>query len=166
LWKDVRKPIENFTFGLYEVYAWATDTAHGQSYYVDPDYETFIYDNSTPALSDAQIADALNQLNSGSPGFGSGFVAGDIATDYLPQLYQLVGIRTAASRFILGLLLIVILTLLVSQAGSVAIIIVDTIAAVVFSLPQVGLFPTWFLIVEVIIAATLGAYALRKPGGG
>jgi hypothetical protein len=165
LWKDVRKPIENFTFGLYEVYAWATDTAHGQSYYVDPDYETFMYDNSTPALSDAQIADALNQLNSGGAVFGGGFVAGDIATDYLPQLYQFVGVRTAASRFLLGLILIIILTLLVSQAGSVAIIIVDSVAAVIFALPQIGLFPTWFLIVYVIIAAALGATALRKSSG-
>jgi len=163
-WKELKVPIGNRTFGSYETYLWGTDSVLGLGYYAIPDYETFTYDANTPQLTDAQVADALNQLNVAT-GAGS-VVSGDLATDWLPRLWNLIGLKTVGSKMIGGLALMILTIFFLSGFGEAVVIFVASVEAVVFAIPQVGLFPVWFIIIEVVIAAALIAVAIRKQTTG
>jgi hypothetical protein len=160
----LKVPIGNRTFGSYETYLWGTDSVLGLGYYAIPDYETFTYDANTPQLTDAQVADALNQLNVAT-GAGS-VVSGDLATDWLPRLWNLIGLKTVGSKMIGGLALMILTIFFLSGFGEAVVIFVASVEAVVFAIPQVGLFPVWFIIIEVVIAAALIAVAIRKQTTG
>jgi hypothetical protein len=163
-WKSFKVPINNRTYGAYEAYLWGTDATLGLNYYVAPDYETFTYDSSTPVLTDADVANALAQLNTVQG--TAGVVTGDLATDLLPRVWNAIGLKTTGSKMIGGLVLLIATIYMLSGLGEAVMILVVCIEGIVFAIPQVGLFPVWFIIIEVVIAAALIAVAIRKQTSG
>lgn len=156
-------------FGNYELRAYGTDDAHGTDDYTNYQTISFVYNNQTPALTTTQIQNLIDSRNSNytQPGTEGGIVvSGDLATDILPRFWNAIGLKTAGSRIIAGFILLLIITVMFSAAGAIVVLFVDSITMVVFALPVVGLFPVWFIIIEIIIAAALIAIALRKAATG
>jgi len=159
--KAVYLPIDG-AFGQYQLIAYGTDDAHGLNYYVDPYVLTFNYDVNTKVLTPSEISALVEARNQGfnQTGISDTFVPGDIVTDLMANLFNLLGFKSQGSRFLLGLILLGALTFMLAGFGSEIIIFFDMIALIVFA--YIGLFPLWFVILLVIIAAALIAVATRR----
>jgi len=149
-------------YGQYEIYLWATDDAHGQSYYGTPTILNFTYNTITPTLTTEELRTLMATANGNLNTTGTG--TGDIVTDKLRRLWESLGFKSVASKALLALFLLVALTIILSSLTSEVIILLDMVGLVV--LAYIGLLPAWFVAIIIILAAAFVAMAIRKATTG
>lgn len=153
--KDVREAHDGY--GTYQATLFGTDETLGTDYYLNPVILTFVYNSKTPVLSEAEIAALVADLQQDAD---QGFVEGDIWTDTISGYLDDFGFKTAGSKFIIGLALLILVTIAMYGFGSEVVIMVDV--ATIIMLTFLGLWPVWVTVIIGIIAATLAATAMRK----
>lgn len=161
LTKDIRAAAGDF--GNYEATLYATDSGFGLSFYDTPSFTTFTYDNNTPVLSEEEIASIVDAFNEAD---ADDFVEGDLWTDRLTTILDLTGIKTAKSRFIIGLVILITVIIAASTHSSIVGLLAGIATAI--GLTVVGLWATWITATIVIIAFLLLGAAIRRQmlGGG
>ena len=169
----------NTGFGEYSLYSYVTDEVIGLSNFDNLVTLNFVYDNSTPLVDQQTINQLLAEAEAGliDGGFNTpNFIEGDLVTDTLFGLFDKWNIKTTASKFLAGLIIIILAIALGGYVGTVVNSpIVSVIGALfggvggLFMVTYWGLFPAWVsltitLIVFVIIAS-MGRSALTGGGG-
>lgn len=148
-------------YATYQATLFGTDDGFGFNYHENPFIKNFVYSSTTPALTDAEINQLISQANSNAP-------VELIEGDWLSSIYaafELYGIKSQGSRFIIGLLLWILIAMPIARyAGAELGIVAGAIGFII--LASIGLFPTWFVIVVIIISGAMVAVAFRKLMGG
>lgn len=162
LFNAVLAPIPgNKDYATYQATLFGTDDGFGLNYHENPVIKSFVYSSTTPALTDGAINQLISHANSNAP-------VELIEGDWLSSLYavfELYGIKSQGSRFIIGLLLWILIAMPIARyAGAELGIVAGAIGFIV--LASIGLFPTWFIIVVIIISGAMVAVAFRKLMGG
>ena len=151
-------------YGYYEATLYGTDDANGLDYYDTSTTIAFQYTEDTQTLSEIEIAQILADIEAGlfiGDGFTSpDFIEGDLVTDTFFGLLDEWNIKSTASKFFAGL---VIILLFIGVGGWMGVQlkspIVSTIGAgiggigAIFLVTYWGLFPAWvsFTIVLIVV---------------
>ncbi|RLD80391.1 MAG: hypothetical protein DRJ15_07125 [Bacteroidetes bacterium] len=130
-----------------------TDAVLGTSYYEAPHQVTFVYDTNTPHLT----LDEINGII-----LGSQFIEGDFVTDSMQVFIDNVGFKSQASKFVLGLFIVISLAIVGSVGGTFVAMFAAIITMVILAIPSIGLWPVWIIPIMVIIAAAFIGIAIRK----
>lgn len=171
----------NGGFGKYLLYSWATDETIGLDSY---DYLTtlsFTYDNSTDVLDQNTINQLIKdaQAEAGLDTEG-GFlrvnvIEGDLVTDTFFSYLDQFNIKSTASKFLVGLILIIVL---IAGGGSIGqsagSSMVATLGAIfgglggLFLVTYWGLFPAWvsftITLIVIVLIASMARNALLGRG--
>lgn len=163
---------------VYQAYLYATDNDLGLEYYENPYVLTFRYSEETEILSEEQIANALQEAQTGAnDGFKSvGVVEGDLVTDTFFGFLDDWNIKTTASKFMVGLFLIMVLIALGGWLGTLAkSSLVSGIGALMgalgglFMVTYWGLFPVWvtfsITLIGIVLIANMVRNGLTGSGG-
>lgn len=162
---------QSYDFGGYTALLYSTDNTLGLSYYEDPARLTFNYDQDIQQLNEQQIQDAISDLLVGAnDGFRTpNFVEGDLVTDTIFGYFEQWNIKTTASKFLVGLLIILII---IGVGGYLGVIvespIVSTVGALfggiggLFLVTYWGLFPAWVTFTIALITLVVLANMIRN----
>jgi len=166
-------------YGIYEVVLYGTDEELGLSYFENPFELSINYDDDTVVLSDDEIDELIDevqdewegQTSSGDTGIDIIRVEGDFITAKLADFLDAIGIKTTASKIVIGLLIVIALVMATASWSSGrgdAMFFVGTLATL--GMAYIGLFPIWFMLVIVLVSvaiwAKMGRDTITGGGGG
>jgi hypothetical protein len=157
--RDARATIPG-GFGLYEANIFATDDIVGFDNYSIQDILLVEYDENTPILTEAEISQIINDLNSG----GTVFEEGDFITDTLQSFLDSIGLMTAYSKAFAGFLILLLVVGFMSGYPAEMQVLVTTIGFLLLTIW--GFFPSWLLVIIIIICVALVGMAARRVIAG
>jgi hypothetical protein len=166
-------------FGVYRALLYATDSDLGLSYYENPFELTFPYDETLSSLSEEEIASALSLALAGAnDGFNVlGTIEGDLVTDTLFGYFDSWNIKSTASKFMIGLFLILAL---IGIGGYIGTLARSNVASGIgafsggigglFLVTYWGLFPLWVTFIVSLLTIAVISNIVRNGvtgnGGG
>ena len=168
-------------FGIYRALLYATDSDLGLSYYENPFTLTWTYSQDTAILNEDEIASAISTLLEGASGGFSTLatIEGDLVTDTLFGYLAKWNIKSTASKFLIGLLIIFMFIALGGWIGSNETIRSPIVSAIgglfgaiggLFIVTYWGLFPKWvaftITIIAFVIVSAMARNKLAGNGGG
>lgn len=169
----------NHDFGFQRALLYATDSELGSTYYENPFILTFDYDETIQQLSEEQIQEAYsNALSSANDGFSIvDTIEGDLVTDTLFGYLDRWNIKSTASKFMIGLFLILAL---IGVGGYIGTIARSNVASGIgafsggigglFLVTYWGLFPLWVTFIVSLLTIAVISNIVRNGvtgnGGG
>lgn len=159
-------------FGDYNLYSYVTNDGLGFSYLDSFDVESFTYNEQTTILTQDDIEDLIEEISSapGIDGFSQvDIIEGDLVTDTLFGYLDSFNIKSGASKFLVGLILVfVFLSIGISTGGSTKSEMGTMIGGLVggvgglFLVTYLGLFPAWVTLVVALVTFAVVAGMVRN----
>lgn len=167
---------DSYESGQYTALLYATDNTLGLSYYENP-FNLFINYNvgDLEVLSEEQIQSAIASLQTGAnDGFRTvGVIEGDLVTDTLFGYLDDWDIKSTASKFLVGFLLLLGAVWLGAKAGGVVSPVASAIGSIVgavsglFLVTYWGFIPAWVsLIIVLVVFVVIASYVRNSLTGG